>query len=214
MKTVFGKGEDMESWRDTFANWARAWAALSDLEATDEGSMVLFGTKRVAAWPSDDVEAHITVLGTDAELVLITEDSAEATQYALSKGLKASSRQVLLQAETGELDLQPNLPSDAYLAEAPMENYDLVELALFDRPVGSGRLSMGEGLAVVSQLDIDEGHDEHLPVFEHAIVAGLGDEAFAHGADIMFLIASEEQAQRFATLEGWTRVAEVLSFTK
>ncbi len=204
----------MESWQDTFADWARAWAALDDLDATVEGSTVHFGTKRVAAWPGENIEAEITVLDADSELVLITEDSAETTQYALSKGLLASSRQVLLQAETEELDLEPHLPADANLSEAPMENYDLVELALFDRPVGSGRLSMGNGLAVVAQLRFDDGHEERLAAFEQAIVAGLGDEAFAHGAGTLFLIAGEKQAQRFAAVDGWTRVAEVLSFTK
>lgn len=204
----------MESWRDTFADWARAWAASSDHEATVEGSVVLFASKRVTPWPNQDIEAQITVLEEGSELVLITEDSAETTQYALSKGLLAASRLVLMKAETEDLDLSPHLPSDAYLAEAPMENYDLVELALFDRPVGSGRLSMGDGLAVVAQLAVDDGHDEHLAAFEHAIVAGLGDEAFAHGADTLLLVAGEEQAQRFAAAEGWTRVAEILSFTK
>lgn len=204
----------MESWRDTFADWARAWAASGDLEATVEGSTVLFGSKRVVAWPGPDIEAQITVLANGAELVLVTDDPAEATQYALSKGLLAASRLVLLEAETEDLDLAPHLPSDTYLADAPMENYDLVELALFDRPVGSGRLSMGDGLAVVAELSIDDGHDEQLAVFEHAIVAGLGDEAFAHGADTLLLVAGEDQAQRFAAAESWSRVAEILSFTK
>lgn len=204
----------MESWRETFANWAAAWGATGDVDATIEGATVLFGAKRVAPWPGQDIEAQITVLATGEELVVVTEDSTETTHYALSKGLRAASRQVLLMAETDALDMAPRLPADANLAEAPMERYDLVELALFDHPVGSGRLSMGDGLAVVAQLAVDDGHDEQLSAFEHAIVAGLGDEAFAHGADTLLLVAGEEQARRFVAHEGWTRVAEILSFTK
>lgn len=204
----------MDAWQDTFADWVRAWAATEDIDAIVDGSTVLFGATRVMMWPGQEIEAQITVLAEDAELVLVTEDSAETTQYALSKGLRAAFRHVLLVAKTEDLDLAPHLPAEANLAEAPMEKYDLVELALFDNPVGSGRLGMGDGLAVIAQLAIDDGHDGQLSVFEHAIVAGLGDEAFAHGADTLLLVAGEEQAQRFAASEGWNRAAEILRFTK
>ncbi|WP_315914025.1 hypothetical protein [Arthrobacter sp. lap29] len=204
----------MGSWQDTFADWAQAWAASQDLAATVEGSTVLFGNQHVMVWPGQDIEAQITVLTQGSELVLITEDAAETTTYALSKGLVATSRAVLLQAQTDNLDLAPHLPAEANLAEAPMENYDLVELAVFDHPVGRGRLSTADELAVVAELSVDAGYEDQLPVFENAIVAGLGDEAFAHGADTLYLVAGEEQAQRFAAVDGWNRVAQILSFRK
>ncbi|MBP2412204.1 hypothetical protein JOF48_001003 [Arthrobacter stackebrandtii] len=199
----------MDSWQDTFQDWARAWAAVQDLESTAEGAAVLMGGRRVAVWPG---EAAVPVDG--AELVLVTEDAAGAVGYAQSLGLRTTDRALLLRAATEDLDLNPDLPADAYLADAPMENYDLVELALFDRPVGSGRLAMGAGLAVISRLAVDDGHEEQLARFEHAMVAGLGDEAFAHGADVIYLVAGEAQAQRFAAVDGWSQLAEVLTFAR
>lgn len=204
----------MESWQETFADWARAWAATHDEQATADGSSVVMGARRVMVMPGADVDAQAAALAGGSELVLVAGDAAETTQRALASGLLPTTRQVLMCAATEDLDLSPNLPPDAYLADAPMENYDLVELALFDRPVGSGRLSMGAGLAVIAQLVVDDGHDDQLAVFEQAMVAGLGDEAFAHGADTIYLIAGEEQAQRFAAVEGWSRAAEILGFTK
>ncbi len=199
----------MDSWQDTFQDWARAWAALQDLEATEDGAAVLIGGRRVAVWPG---ESETPADG--AGLVLVTEDAAGAVGYAQSQGLHTTDRALLLRAATEDLDLSPDLPADAYLADAPMENYDVVELALFDRPVGSGRLAMGTGLAVISGLAVDDGHEDQLARFEHAMVAGLGDEAFAHGADVIFLVAGETQAQRFAAMDGWSQVAEVLTFAR
>ena len=106
----------MGSWQDTFADWAQAWAASQDLAATVEGSTVLFGNQHVMVWPGQDIEAQITVLAQGSELVLITEDAAETTTYALSKGLVATSRAVLLQAQKNNLDLAPHLPAEALLS--------------------------------------------------------------------------------------------------
>lgn len=204
----------MDSWQDAFHNWARAWALLQDLSPVGDGAAVVIGAQRVMLWPGPDVAAQAGGLVAGTELVLVTEDAPGALGFAQSKGLHPTKRQLLLRAETENLDLNPNLPVDAYLADAPMDNYDLVELALFDRPVGSGRLGMGENLAVIAQLVVDDGHDEQLAHFEQAMVAGLGDDAFAHGAERIYLVAGEEQAQRFAAVEGWSQVAEILSFTK
>ena len=203
----------MDSWQDAFQDWARAWALLHDIEPEADGDAVVIGSRRVMVWPGPDGAAPAAGLAAGSELVLVTEDAAGTTRFAQSQGLQATQRQLLLRAGTENLDLNPHLPADAYLADAPMENYDLVELALFDRPVGSGRLSMGENLAVIGQLHVDEGHDGQLAQFEQAMVAGLGDEAFAHGAGTIYLIAGEEQARRFAAVDGWSQVAEILSFS-
>ncbi|AIY02801.1 hypothetical protein ART_3202 [Arthrobacter sp. PAMC 25486] len=204
----------MDSWQDAFQDWARAWASLHDIESAADGDAVLIGAQRVMVWPGENAAAQAGGLAAGSELVLVTEDAAGTIGFAQSQGLQTTKRLLLLRAETENLDLNPHLPTDAYLADAPMENYDLVELALFDRPVGSGRLSMGENLAVIAKLVVEDGHDEQLAQFEQAMVAGLGDEAFAHGADTIYLIAGEEQAQRFAAVDGWSQVAEILSFTK
>ncbi|MFQ4149484.1 hypothetical protein AAGW05_12430 [Arthrobacter sp. LAPM80] len=200
----------MAMWQDAFQEWAGAWAAVQDLESSTEEGAVMIGPRRVMVWPGDTRPRDVLEKG----LVLVTEDPDGAANFAHSHGFKATTRQVLMCAETEELDLVPRLPADANLAEAPMEKYDLVEVALFDRPVARGRLRLGEGLAVLAALGVDEGNGELVPVFEQAMVAALGEEAFTHGADVLFLVADEEQAARFTAVEGWGRVAEILNFTK
>lgn len=205
------KGEDMALWQDSFHDWARAWATLQDVESTAAGAVVTIGAQQVMVWPGDG-DAFEPV-SASSQLLLVTDDPGGATEFAQSQGLRATTSNVLLSAETEDLDLVPDLPPDAYLAEAPMENYDLVEVALFDRPVARGRLCLGDGLAVMAALVVDDGHDEHVPAFEQAMVAGLGEEAFTHGADTLYLIAGLEQAERFAGVEGWHKVADILGFS-
>ena len=204
------KGEDMALWQDSFQDWARAWATLQDVETAAAGAVLTVGTQQVVLWPGDGAAEAVS---SGSELVLVTNDPAGATAFAQSQGLRATTSSVLLSAVTEDLDLVPDLPPDAYLAEAPMENYDLVEVALFDRPVARGRLSLGDGLAVMASLVVDDGHDEHVAAFEQAMVAGLGEEAFTHGADTLYLIAGQEQAERFAAVEGWRKVADILGFS-
>ncbi len=201
----------MAFWQDAFYDWAPAWAAVRDLESEVSGGVVTVGAQRVMMWPGDP-DSSAASEAASGSLVLVTDDADAATHFAQSLGLRAAGRQVLLNAETDTLDLVPDLPPDANLAEAPMENYDLVEVALFDRPVARGRLSLGEELAVLAELSVDEGHEELVHALEQAMVAGLGEEAFTHGADTLFLVASEEQAARFDAVEGWSRAAEILTF--
>ncbi|MHA7177019.1 hypothetical protein ACX80D_10210 [Arthrobacter sp. Sr24] len=202
----------MALWQDSFHDWAHAWASLQDVESTVAGAVVTIGTQQVMMWPGDG--SAFESVPADTELVLVTDDPAGATEFARSQVLRAISSNVLLCAETEDLDLVPNLPADAYLAEAPMENYDVVEVALFDRPVARGRMSLGVELAVIAALVVEDGQDEHIPVFEQAMVAGLGEEAFTHGAHTLYLIAGPEQAERFTAVEGWRKVADVLTFAR
>lgn len=203
----------MAFWQDAFYDWVPAWAAVQDLQSEIAGNVVTIGAQRVMMWPGDAADsAAPSSAAASGSLVLVTEDADGATHFAQSLGLRVTGHHVLLNAETDTLDLVPDLPPDANLAEAPLENYDLVEVALFDRPVARGRLSLGEELAVLAELSVDDGHEELVHTLEQAVVAGLGEEAFTHGADTLFLVASEEQAARFDAVEGWSRAAEILTF--
>ncbi|MDJ0317938.1 MULTISPECIES: hypothetical protein [Arthrobacter] len=204
----------MAIWQDTFHDWAQAWAAVQDLESVVEDAVLTIGTQHAMVWPGPGGSAQSAQMDSASELILVTEDPAGATQFAQSQGLHAGSHQILLCAQTDSLDLVPQLPPDGNLAAAPMENYDLVEVALFDRPVASGRLSLGEDVGVLALLVVDEQAQEFVHVFEQAMVAGLGEEAFTHGVDTLYLIANEEQGERFLSVDGWTKAAEILTFTK
>lgn len=205
------KDGDMALWQDAFHGWAQAWAAVQDLEAAVAGDVAAIGTRQVVRWTPG---ANTPLPDAGVELLLATDDPAAAADFAAANALHAGSRLILLSAQTEDLDLVPQLPPEANLAEAPMENYDLVEIALFDRPVARGRLAMDGDLGVLAGLSVDSGHDDLVPQLEQAMAAGLGEEAFIHGADTLYLVAGEEQAARFAAVEGWTRVAELLSFSR
>ncbi|MDJ0311718.1 hypothetical protein [Arthrobacter sp. H35-D1] len=204
----------MAFWQDEFNNWVSAWAALQDLVPQVSGDVVTMGARQVTGWPGDAASAQAAQLGSGSELVLVTEDPVGAAEFGQSQGLRETNRAVLLRAETENLDLVPHLPADANLADAPLENYDVVEVALFDRPAGSGRLRLADGLAVVSTLAVDDGNEDLRHALELAMMAELGEEAFTHGADALYLIAGAEQAERFAGVDGWSKAAEILSFSK
>ncbi|MGA7205165.1 MAG: hypothetical protein WBX27_11100 [Specibacter sp.] len=205
----------MTDWRESLHVWGSAWATVRDLPATaDDGQVTIAGdpAEVLLAWPGPDADAPAPATG--AVVHLVTADPAGARAFAASYGLTETAALVLLTAQTDDLDLVPKLPADAFIAEAPMENYDAVEVALFDRPVASGRIRLEDGLAVLAGLSVDDGHDELLGTFEHAMVAELGEEAFLHGADTLFLVADTAQGARFAAVEGWTKAADILSFTR
>lgn len=207
----------MAHWQETLAVWGPAWAAVRDLEGSaEDGSVVITGAvpERLAPWPGDGARAHAASFPPGTVLSLVTEDAAAAREFAGPLGFRETGALVLLTAQTDDLDLVPSLPADAYVAEAPMENYDAVEVALFDRPVADGRIKLEDGLGVLGNLTVDDGHDELVVAFEQAMVAALGDEAFLHGADVLYLVADAAQAARFAAVEGWSKAAEIISFTK
>ena len=195
--------------------WGPAWAAVRDLEGAAEGTSVAVTgsvSERLAPWPGG--EAHVDSLPAGTVLRLVTEDPQAASEFAESLGFRPTGALVLLTAQTDDLDLVPSLPADAYIAEAPMENFDAVEVALFDLPVADGRIKLADGLAVLGNLAVDDGHDDQVGVFEQAMVAALGDEAFLHGADTLYLVSDAAQAERFAAADGWSKAAEILSFTR
>jgi hypothetical protein len=204
----------MTDWRESLHVWGPAWAAVRDRQASaDAGQVTIAGepAEVLLAWPSPEADAVGVAPG--SVLHLATSDPVDARAFAASRGWIETGVLELLTAQTDDLDLVPQLPPDAFIAEAPMENYDAVEVALFDRPVASGRVRLEEDLAVLAGLSVDEGHDELVATFEQAMVAELGEEAFLHGADTLLLVADAAQGARFTAVDGWTKAAEILTFT-
>jgi hypothetical protein len=59
---------------------------------------------------------------------------------------------VLLTAATDTLDQEPDPPADGNLSAAALELYDIVEISVFDRPVASGRIRIGNTAAVIGNV--------------------------------------------------------------
>lgn len=186
----------MAQWQDSFAEWSASWASARESDASGE---------LVIRWPGTELSGAPT-------LHVVTDDPAGLRDAAASSGLVQTDSLVLLEADTEDLDLVPHLPANANMAEAPMENYDAVEVALFDRPVARGRMNVGEDSAVLAMLSVD-ADAEPAGDYEQAMIAALGEEAFLHGADTLFLVAPADQAERVAAVPGWSRAAEILTFT-
>ncbi|MCQ9162851.1 MULTISPECIES: hypothetical protein [unclassified Arthrobacter] len=190
----------MAHWQETLTVWGPAWAAIRGLDDP--------AAEQILAWPVGGGAAP-----QGGTVHLVTEDVAAARGFAAGAHLRETGTAVLLSALTDDLDLVPHMPPNTNLAEVPLENYDAVEVALFDRPVAGGRVKVAEGLAVLGGLHVDPEGAGMEAALEAVMIASLGDEAFLHGADVLYLVAGDEQAARLAAAGGWAKVADILSFT-
>ncbi|WP_255769126.1 hypothetical protein [Pseudarthrobacter sulfonivorans] len=172
----------MSELQDHLSEWAELWGRVRGVEPDAEGSAVLI--------PAD------------------TDDS-DARAEAQQQGLSASGEYVLLTAATAEIAAAHSLPEDAQVASAPMGDYDVAEISVFDHPVGGGRISVGEAAAVIGNLRYETPQDRD--AYEPALLATLAEEAYLHGAHTLILIVDLDEADRFLG-SGWTEAGRVLTF--
>jgi hypothetical protein len=100
----------------------------------------------------------------------------------------------------------PPLESEFSVFEAPLEDYDVVELTRFDRPLVRGRVAFGDGFAVVGPVravDCDAVAPDH----ETVVLARQAGEAFVKGADVVYALVDAGAEDRYDAL-GWTRLPD------
>jgi hypothetical protein len=172
---------------------------MSELQEHLSEWAVLWGRVR-GAGPAADGSAVLTAPEADA---------AEARAQAQERGLSPAGEQVLLTASTAEIAAAHSLPENAQVASAPMQDYDVAEISVFDHPVCGGRISVGETAAVIGNLrsETPQGRD----AYEPALLATLAEEAYLHGAQTLILIVDPDEADRYLA-SGWTAAGRVLSF--
>jgi hypothetical protein len=175
---------------DSLNEWAVLWGRVRGADAAVDGHSVLIAQETVA----DAAAAADAALG-----------------QAQSQGLAPAGEHVLLTADTAEIAAAHSLPENAQLASAPMEDYDVAEISVFDHPVCSGRISVGEAAAVIGNLKAETAQDRD--AYEPALLAALAEEAYLHGAQTLILILEAAEADRFVA-SGWTVAGRVLSFGK
>ncbi|MGZ4660615.1 MAG: hypothetical protein ACXVYB_04975 [Arthrobacter sp.] len=200
--------------------WGPLWARVQGLTASVDGSAVVIaagpaqgGPEYVLPWPGPEA-ARIAAAGaaeSGSRLTLVGHDVREIADFARQNGLGEPAARLLLTAPTAEIAQVAALPDEAQVASAPMDTYDVVEISLFDHPVCSGRISIGDAAAVIAGIHAD--NDEHREAYEPALLAALAEEAYLHGADTLYMIAEPERAQSYGN-SGWSVAAHVTSFEK
>jgi len=208
----------MAEWQDSLPLWAAGWAAVRGQTSAPEGSGVRTAPagehahpEYILAWPGRDAEraAETVRQHPGSTLTLVFGEAGEALDYAAAaRGLAPVARAVLLAAPTDQLNAAPLLPENAELAQAPLELYDLVEISVFDHPVASGRVRIEEGLAVIGGLQTqtpDSGKG-----LKQAVLAALADEAYVHGADILYTVVGPDEVEAYIA-SGWTAAAHIVS---
>ena len=162
---------------------------------------VLWGRVRGAG---DAVDGHSVLIAQEA-----VGDAAAAVGQAQARGLAPTGEHLLLTADTAEIAAAHSLPENAQIASAPMEDYDVAEISVFDHPVCSGSISVGATVAVIGNLRAETAQDRD--AYEPALLAALAEEAYLHGARTLILILEPAEADRFVA-SGWTVAGRVLSF--
>lgn len=110
---------------------------------------------------------------------------------------------VLMTAPPDEVNDAPALESEFGVLEAPLEDYDVVELVRFDRPVARGRVAFGEGFAVLGPV-LAVGGSGVAAGHEAVVLARLAEEAFVEGAAVIYAPVEAAAAERYEAL-GWRR---------
>jgi hypothetical protein len=207
----------MADWQDTLPLWASAWAAVRGQTSAPEGSGVVIAPvgehaprEYIYSWPGPDADRAAEILRQHpgAVLTLVTGEPWDALSYAAAHDLTPVGHAALLTAPTEELNAAPDMPENAELAQAPMELYDVVEISVFDHPVASGRIRIQDGLAVIGSLQTDS--PESGKGFKSAVLAALADEAYVHGADIIYTVLDPHEVELYAA-SGWAVAAYIVS---
>ncbi|GAA3709574.1 hypothetical protein GCM10022377_24040 [Zhihengliuella alba] len=115
---------------------------------------------------------------------------------------------ILLSADPLEVEAVEALPDEYALFEAPLDEYDVVELTHFDQPVARGRVAYGDGFAVLAPVHPVEEDGDVATAHVAAIVARLAVNAHGEGAEVLYaLVGGEDDAATFEEI-GFSTVDE------
>lgn len=114
----------------------------------------------------------------------------------------------LLAIATEDVPQPPRLPEGGGLSEAPLGEYDAVELTIWGRPAAKGLIAFGEGVAALGGFEFAAGDADG--TLGAAVVSALAEEAFLEGAEWLVTLVDGDPAEVPAYLaEGWRAAAKV-----
>ncbi|MBM7767209.1 MULTISPECIES: hypothetical protein [Glutamicibacter] len=144
----------------------------------------------------------------DAQRLILLGPPNDSTAAELAKaGWQQSTTMHLLAGKPDDVEQVVKLADTSGLFEAPMDNYDVVEVTDFDRPVARGRMRYGENYGLLTDPDLFSPADPDTA--RRAVLANFAGAAFGHGLPWLLLVATAEHAQQLP--EGWSK-ATTLSF--
>lgn len=142
-----------------------------------------------------------------------TPDASVGGELA-SRGWSLSDRRVLLVALANDVEQVATLPETASLFEAPMNDYDVVEIADFDAPAGRGRIHFADGFALLGDPSITA--TSNVEQFRAAILANLAAAAARQGLPVLFMVTTADTAAgtRAERATGWSNATQLTTFTR
>ncbi len=207
--------------------WVHPFALLRDRTVLREGSGRLHSLAAdgsnyeiTCTWPrpeelselvddpglsSHQGQTRLTFLGAPNEVV---------TRELTSNGWSLSDRRVLLAALVNDVEQVVSLPETATLFEAPMNDYDVVEVADFDATAGRGRIRFAEGFALLGDPSITA--TSNVERFRAAILANLAAAAARQGLPVLFMVTSADTVAGTRTdrAVGWSNATSLTTFTR
>lgn len=207
--------------------WVHAFALLRDRTVTREEPGRLHSVAKdgssyeiTCAWPGTDSLASL--LG-DVELsshqgqtrlTFLGSPDESAGRELVARGWSLSDRRVLLAALANDVEQVVSLPETATLFEAPMADYDVVEIADFDATAGRGRIRFGEDFAMLGDPSITA--TSNIEQFRAAILANLAAAAARQGLPLLLMVTCADNAigTRGERAAGWSNATQLTTFTR
>ncbi|GAA4366808.1 hypothetical protein [Paeniglutamicibacter cryotolerans] len=207
-------------------HWVRSLALIRDLHpvAVDGYSMVLTGSgltgpELLRWWPTpgevgalaDQLAALPSAPGT--RLTLLGQPDAFLAKELARQGWAPTETRTLLAARTEDVAQVAKLPETATLFEAPLDDYDVVEITDFDHSVARARIVFGEGHALLSEPQVSDRVDPS--TYVDAALANLAAAAARHGYGLLFMVVPTKADTGRAILrpEGWSQATPLLTLT-
>lgn len=204
--------------------WVRDLALLRDRHITRDEDQELHSRGETATdnevtrwWPLDSASTlgeSLASYGSGTKLCLLgTANEAFATQLAAA-GWHLTERQVLLAATADDVEQSVTLPDTATLFDAPLDDYDVLEITDFDEPVARGRIRFGDGFALLSDPVITA--TKNTEIFRHAILANLAASATRQGLAWLLMVTPADNTAGTRTQRGpgWSNATLITSYTR
>ena len=194
-------------------HWTNGYALVRDRIA----SFPAPGEMRSVNLDGNDVEilrywpdASYQVPADAQRLVLLGPQNPDTAQALAAAGWFEAATQTLLAGQPEELEQVVKLPETSVVFEAPMDNYDVVEVTDFDRPVARGRMHYGETYGLLTEPDLYAPSDPDAA--RRAVLANFAGAAYSHGLPWLLLVTDPVQAA--ARAEGWSQATDLSFWTK